>query len=103
MNLRIAALLCVVALAGCDAFEHYGTADTERLLATAGFQMHSGQDLGELPPHKLIERVEGGRTVYLYAEPQNCRCVYVGDTDAYAEYRRLEGEEIASSMTWDDF
>jgi len=100
--LRLATL--VVMLAGCDAVEHYQTIDTERLLATAGFRKLAADDVEALPQHQLIERMdEDGRLFYQYADAQDCRCIYVGDAAAYAEYQKLEGEEITRLMTWDDF
>jgi len=90
--LRLATL--VVMLAGCDAVDHYQTTDTERLLATAGFRELATDDVEVLPQHELIERVdEDGRLFYQYADAQDCRCIYVGDAAAYAEYQKLEGEK----------
>ena len=92
---RVAMLLalCGAALGGCDKFERYEAHDTERLLATAGFERLPLQDPAGLRAHYA----------YVYADPQYCGCLYVGDAGAYAEYLKLEGEEIGRSMTWDDY
>ena len=55
--------------------------------------------LAGMPPFKVVAHRQGAKTVYTYADPQNCRCLYVGGPKAYAEYRRLEmNEEIVLDM-----
>ena len=101
-----ALLILVGALGGCAAIERQEAVDTEKLLAAAGFQMRPAdsaerlQDLASMPPHTIVARREGAKTVYTYADAQNCRCLYVGGSKAYAEYRRLAvSEEIARDMS----
>lgn len=38
---------------------------------------------------KLVSQSKDGHLVYRYADPYNCECLYVGDQQAYAEYKRL--------------
>jgi len=100
---RVGTLLILVgSLSGCAAIERQEAADTETLLVAAGFQMRTAdsaerqQDLANMPPRKIVARHQGAKTVYTYADAQNCRCLYVGGPEAYAEYRRLEvSAEIA--------
>ena len=110
MDLRLtrvgAFLILVGALGGCAAIERQEAVDTEKLLAAAGFQMRPAdsaerlQDLASMPPHTIVARREGAKTVYTYADAQNCRCLYVGGGKAYAQYRQLEvSEEIARDMS----
>jgi hypothetical protein len=40
-----------------------------------------------LPPDKLITRTRNGKTVYLYADPNQCVCVYVGTPQAWQTYQ----------------
>ena len=101
-----ALLILVGALGGCAAIERQQAADTEKLLAAAGFQMRPAdsaerqQDLANMPPHTIVAHRAGAATLYTYADAQNCRCLYVGGAKAYAEYRRLEAsEEIARDMS----
>jgi hypothetical protein len=116
---RVGALLILVgALSGCAGIERQEAADTEKLLAAAGFQMRPAdsaerrQDLANTPHRRIVAQRQGAKTVYTYADAQNCRCLYVGGAKAYAEYRGLEAsEEIArhmnepwmdaASMNWD--
>src|SRR6266513_2331920 len=57
-----ALLILVGALGGCAAIERQQAADTEKLLAAAGFQMRPAdsaerqQDLANMPPHRIIAR-----------------------------------------------
>jgi hypothetical protein len=105
--MRVGTLLILVgALDGCAAIERQEAVDTEKLLAAAGFQMRPAdsaerlQDLANMPARKIVASRQGAKTVYTYADPQNCRCLYVGGAKAYAEYRRLEvSEEIARDMS----
>jgi hypothetical protein len=101
-----ALLILVGALGGCAAIERQQAADTEKLLATAGFQIRPAdsaerqQDLANMPPLEIVAHREGGKTVYTYADAQTCRCLYVGGAKAYAEYGRLAvSEEIARDMS----
>ncbi len=42
-----------------------------------------------LPPHKFIARTKNGRHYFLYADPDLCKCVFVGDALAMANYQGL--------------
>jgi hypothetical protein len=101
-----ALLILVGALGGCAAIERQQAADTEKLLAAAGFQMRPANtaerqlDLANMPPLRIVAHREGAKTVYTYADAQNCHCLYVGGAKAYAEYSRLAvSEEIARDMS----
>ena len=73
------------------------------MLAAAGFlekpadtparQAH----LAALPPYRVISQrltVEGKDTVgYIYADPQVCRCVFVGDPTAYQRFQQMAFQE----------
>ena len=37
--------------------------------------------------------------MYSYADPYECKCVYVGDAAAYARYRRLIEEHYTDTIT----
>ena len=67
--------------------------DTEQMLVAAGFHVRP-TDTTELPPHRLVSRTKDGNVVYMYADPDNCHCVYIGGSKEYSEYerRRLERE-----------
>jgi hypothetical protein len=38
-------------------------------------------------PHRITKREADGKTEYVYADPDNCKCLFVGDDSAYERYR----------------
>ena len=76
---------------------------TEQMLVAAGFLEKPADTpkrqarLAALPPyHILSQRVNAGGqdTVgYVYADPQFCHCVYVGNTVAFQKYQQLAFQE----------
>lgn len=111
--LRIAAVSSLLALiAGCQAIERSEAEDTEQLLAAAGFDMKEATtpeqvaNLEKLTQRKVVVHQQDGQPRYVYADAQDCKCVYVGDEDNYDEYQRLTTkEEIAeeneeASLDW---
>jgi hypothetical protein len=42
-----------------------------------------------LPSHKFVARTKNGRRYFLYADPDLCKCVFVGDALAMANYQSL--------------
>jgi hypothetical protein len=89
-------LAAAVLLGGaCAAIQRYEVRDQERMLAVAGFHMRRAdtpewqEDLRSIPPHRIVSRTRDGSVVYMYADPDNCRCVYVGGTKEYSDYERL--------------
>ena len=93
---RVLALACaVVALGGCATIQRHATLDTEQVLAAAGFVMKLGDtpeklaNLQALKPRTLVPQERGGHLYYVYADPEACRCLYVGTESQYQEYQRL--------------
>jgi len=83
------------ALGGCAAMRRHEARDTGDLLVSAGFTTkpadtpERAQELHAMPPLKLVSQSKDGHVVYRYADPYSCDCLYVGDQQAYAEYKRL--------------
>ena len=83
------------ALGGCAAMRQREARDTGDLLVSAGFTTkpadtpERAQQLQTMPPLKLVSQPKDGNVVYRYADPYSCHCLYVGDQQAYAEYKRL--------------
>ena len=98
-TVRIARLLVVFVtaftLGGCAAMRRHEARDTGDLLVSAGFTTRPAdtperaQQLHAMPPLKLVSESKDGNVVYRYADPYSCDCLYVGDQQAYAEYKRL--------------
>jgi hypothetical protein len=98
-TVRKARLLLVLATAfavgGCAEMRRQEARDTGDLLVAAGFRSKPAdtpereQRLRALPPLKMVSQSKDGHLVYRYADPYSCDCLYVGDEQAYAEYKRL--------------
>lgn len=88
--MKYAALLLVAVLAGCSAIQGRVAADSEEILAEAGFQREPLHEPG-LPARRLVEQAG----TYKFADPDFCQCVYVGGAKEYAELQRLRAERVA--------
>lgn len=80
-------------VAGCESPQQK-VANKEDLLAAAGFTMRPADtaqrqaQLATLPPNHFVHQDRAGRVVYLYADPLDCNCLYIGDEAAYGRYRQ---------------
>jgi hypothetical protein len=89
----------VIALGGCATIRRHSTLETEQVLAAAGFVMKLGDtpeklaNLQAMKPRTLLPQERGGRLYYVYADPEACRCLYVGTESQYQEYQRLVLEQ----------
>jgi hypothetical protein len=80
----------LAALTGCTYIQGQVAADSEEILAQAGFQNQPLDERG-LPSRQLVEQAD----VYKFADPDFCRCVFVGSANEHAELQRLRAERIA--------
>jgi hypothetical protein len=101
-------LLTALALGGCAALQRGAIASTEQLLEAAGFTMQPADtpeqlaQLEAMPAHTLVTRSEEGHAVYAYADPGNCKCVYIGGPAEYSNYTELAKQaEIARRLRRD--
>jgi hypothetical protein len=83
------------------------TLTTEQLLMTAGFQKKVADTPEKLvhlemltPARKLVAHRHDGHVYYVYADPDLCKCLYVGTATQYqtALERRLANEELAATQ-----
>ena len=64
-------------------------------LESAGFTMRPANTpekmarLHSLPPRKFVVRRKAGAPYYIYADPEWCRCAYVGGQQAMNSYRDM--------------
>ena len=100
-------LAATVGFTGCATILGWQARDTGPLLAAAGFEMQVAatveqqQRLKKMPPYRLASHTRDGAAEYTYADPQHCRCVYVGGPNEYAKYQRLTTErQIAQERRW---
>ena len=102
-----ALLLAVPMLLGaaCAAIQRFEVRDTERMLVAAGFHMRLAdtpepqEDLRSIPPYRIVSRTKDHNVVYMYADPDNCHCVYVGGSKEYSEYERRRVEREITQRT----
>src|ERR1044071_4324452 len=90
----IVAALCLAA--GCvnnsPSTETPTVSKADALLAS-GFKMVPANTperqtaLRQLPPQKVVRQVRNDKVVFVYADPVNCNCLYVGNATAYGAYR----------------
>lgn len=113
-NFCALALLAMLATGGCAAIQNSEAMDTERSLAAAGFQMKPATTPAQIAktaalPQRSISPTRGpdGQNLFVYADSQHCKCVYVGTEAAYDRYQKLKvDQQIAqneenAAMDWD--
>lgn len=95
LRLLVSAHLCGV-FVGCTTATWRGDDDRqEELLQAAGFSQKPATTpaqiahLNSLPLRKLGTLQTDNRRFYFYADPEFCRCLYLGDANSYRAYRQL--------------
>src|SRR5271163_1969134 len=83
-----------VGLFGGDAGAQQAQEATDMHLEDAGFVMraatpHQLDRVRLLPPRKFVARTVNGRRYFLYADPDLCKCVFLGDELAMANYQSM--------------
>jgi hypothetical protein len=92
----------VITLMGCATVRQSQARNTGQLLAAAGFTMQFAdtaarqQHLDAMPPYRLLSRTRNGAVEYTYADPKDCRCVYVGGSQEYVRYQDLAARRQAA-------
>jgi hypothetical protein len=101
------ALAAATLLTGCATIRSSEARSTEQVLAAAGFVMRPAdtaerqQRLAAMPPYRLQHHTKDGKVVYTYADPDGCKCLYVGGPKEYSEYQRLRLQrQMAAEQAW---
>jgi hypothetical protein len=80
---------------GCAAMRKSDVDTQEQLLSAAGFQMKLADTpqklahLQTLTAQKLVPHTRDGKLYYVYADPEFCKCMFVGNEPAYQKYQQL--------------
>lgn len=103
-----------LSVTGCAAIRAHQTVETEQVLAAAGFQVKPADTaeklahLQTLTPRKVVRYTRDGQPQYVYADPETCKCLYVGDEQHYQKYQELSlqkqiaDEQMSAAQTnWD--
>jgi hypothetical protein len=91
-DLRLLAFMVFGLLAGNAVA---GPEGTDMTLEDMGFVMRTANTpeqlnrLRLLPARKFVSRTKGARRYYLYADPDYCKCVFLGDALAMKNYQNL--------------
>lgn len=105
MKNTVMVLLFILTLAGCTTMPSGNIGGKVELLVEAGFKKRVAQtaeqltDLKTRPQQKLYSyKHEDGDLRFVYADAENCQCMYVGKQRAYNRLQQLTGEKnIADS------
>jgi hypothetical protein len=83
--------LIAAAIPACQ-LQQQSIVQHEDNLSAAGFVVHLANTaerqtmLHRLPPNQFVRRVNGDQTLYVYADPVACSCLYVGNQQAFDRY-----------------
>jgi hypothetical protein len=89
----IVAAILIMLLAGCAANQEQEAQEMEHLLIAAGFQMKLADTPQKLAHLKTLSQLEfirherEGQVNYLYADANDCKCIYKGDEKSYQRFR----------------
>ena len=89
-DIRILTVLAFGVFAGPAAA---GPEGTDMKLEDMGFTMRAANTpeqlarLRLLPPRKFVTRTKGDRRYFLYADPDYCKCIFLGDEAAMQNYK----------------
>jgi hypothetical protein len=99
----LAAVLLASALAACASLEQTiqqdQASDAEQVLREAGFRQIPGDTkpridmLRALAPRRLTAVSRDGQLWYVYPDPTNCACLYVGSPANYQTYQQLARDQ----------
>ena len=89
----------VLLMIGCAESNTQRANRLEPLLSQAGFTVVPADNptriakLGDFKPLKVSTFARGGKSVYWFADPYVCRCVYRGTKENYQMYRTLSNQQ----------
>jgi hypothetical protein len=109
---RKVVLVIVLALGfnGCAAIRTNQTHWSEQLLTAAGFHIEPAGTAEErahlqaLRSRTVVQEERDGERRYVYADPEGCTCLYMGDEQQYQKYQKLKiqknvaGEQASTMM-----
>jgi hypothetical protein len=93
----LSVFVSMMLLTGCAALEKQETRSTEQLLSAAGFDIKPADtpeklaNLQAMKQRKVVRRETKDALQFLYADAAVCRCVYVGDEQAYQAISKAGG------------
>lgn len=85
----------MVILTGCQTIRDSNAQAQEEMLAAAGFQIKQAQtpeqlaNIQKMQQRKLVPHTRNGQVMYVYADAETCKCVYVGTEKNHQEYQKM--------------
>ena len=82
-------------LTSCGSISKHEAGRTEDYLIKAGFTKklattaEEQAKLSAFKPLKMVRAKKDGEVIYVYPDPDNCKCAYVGGEQQFMEYKRL--------------
>ena len=102
----VRSILAILAIGGMAAACHGTDTKTESkqdMLSDSGFKVVSLKTPGQtasfkkLPAHQLTRKTYKGKTVWVYADPTMCGCLYMGTQDNYNAYIKKASAQMMST------
>jgi len=93
-----------LAIGGCAYTMREEAQDTENLLAAANFTMKPANTpeklahLKSMPPRTIVTRTKNDQLVFTYADPEYCKCLWVGNGQQYNAYQKLLQQKKVAQM-----
>ena len=91
-----------IAFVACASTPNEKAKEMERLLMTSGFERRLADtpeklaQAKQLPQRQLVAQELTDRVLYVYADAENCQCVYAGSEEAYRRYQKIALERQAA-------
>lgn len=95
----IVCLACASILGGCASMSNSDNESNEQLLAAAGFHLYIPKNpeeqanLKAMPQRRIIYMDKAVKPTYLYADHDECDCVYVGGPAEVDRFQQLSQEK----------
>jgi hypothetical protein len=92
-------LIFVFFMGGCAGTGKLSPFQMDEMLVRAGFQLHTADTakkldfLKSLPQNELVHKTYNEKVSYFYVDGSSCKCMYVGDEQAYQRFRQSVKEE----------
>jgi hypothetical protein len=112
--------ILIITLSACASFQTSRAAKMEDVLFKAGFKKVLAETpeqlahLKTLPQRKMVSHRHNDGIRYIFTDANLCKCMYVGDRDAYQSYKHIllekeikdhehvDGEPLTyQQMNWD--
>ncbi|RQW77429.1 MAG: hypothetical protein EHM62_08490, partial [Methylococcus sp.] len=102
MNRTSITLVLAIALNACASRDKANNESTEQLLAASGFRLYLPKhpeeeaNLKAMPQRRIIYMDKAVKPTYLYADHDECDCIYVGGQAEADRFQQLYAQQQAA-------